>query len=114
MYKMIKTDANRLIDDLIITGGHAIMVDKFTEKEYNETLNIWKIDQIDNKFLLMAGISDKFEQIKERNMHNYYHFSLENDGDIEKRYGVYANGVLVETPCEKDILTFKHVTFLID
>ena len=111
MYKMIKNETNGLIDDLIITGGHAIMVDKFTEKEYNETLNIWKIDQVDDKFLLMAGISDKFEQIKERNMHEYYHFSLENDGDIEKRYGVYANGVLVETPCEKDILTFKHVTF---
>jgi hypothetical protein len=112
MYKMVKTETNGLIEDLIITGGHSILVDKFTEKEYNTTLNIWKIDQFDNKFLLMSGISDKFEQIKEKKMYNFYHFSLENDGDIDKRYGVYANGVLVETPCEKDILTFKHVTFL--
>ena len=112
MYKMVKTKENGLVDDLIITGGHAILVDKFTEKEHIDTLRYWKIHQVDNKFLLMSGISDKFEQIKERKLHRYYHFSLENDGDIDKRYGVYANGVLVETPSQKDILTFKHIVFI--
>ena len=42
----------------------------------------------------------------------YYHFSLENDGNPDNRYGVFANGVLVETPSETDIKTFTTVVFI--
>jgi hypothetical protein len=112
MYKMKKTDENGLIDDLVVTGGHSIMVDELTKEEYDETFNIWKICQVDHKYLLMAGVSDKFEQIQGTEIFKYYHFSLENDGNPEKYYGVYANGVLVETPSENDIKTFKNVEFI--
>jgi hypothetical protein len=60
----------------------------------------------------MAGYSSKFEQIQEKEKFTYYNFNLENDGDENKRYGVYANGVLVETPSEKIIKGFKNVKFL--
>ena len=112
MYKMKKTDENGLIDDLIITGGHSIMVDELTKEEHDITINIWKLDKVDNKYLLMAGISDKFEQIQGDKIFKYYHFSLENDGNPDNRYGVFANGVLVETPSETDIKTFKTVVFI--
>lgn len=112
MYKMKKTDENGLIEDLIITGGHSIMVDELTKEEHDITARIWKLDQVDNKYLLMAGISDKFEQIQGDKIFKYYHFSLENDGNPDNRYGVFANGVLVETPSETDIKTFKTVVFI--
>ncbi len=112
MYKMKKTDENGLIEDLIITGGHSIMVDELTKEEYDKTVSIWKLDQVDNKYLLMAGISNKFEQIQGEKIFKYYHFSLENDGNPDNRYGVFANGVLVETPSETDIKTFKTVVFI--
>ena len=112
MYKMKKTDENGLIDDLIVTGGHSIMVDELTKEEHDKTVSIWKLDQVDNKYLLMAGISDKFEQIQGNEVFKYYHFSLENDGNPDNRYGVFANGVLVETPSETDIKTFKTVVFI--
>ena len=63
-------------------------------------------------YLLMAGISDKFEQIQGDKIFKYYHFSLENEGNLDSRYGVFANGVLVETPSENDINTFKNVMFI--
>jgi hypothetical protein len=112
MYKMKKTEENGLIDDLIITGGHSIMIDELTKEEYDKTNKIWKIYQVDNKYLLMAGISNKFEQIQGDEIFKYYHFSLENDGNPDSRYGVFANGVLVETPSENDINTFKNVKFI--
>jgi len=112
MYKMKKTDENGLIEDLMVTGGHSIMVDELTKEEHDTTVRIWKLDQVDNKYLLMAGISDKFEQIQGDEIFKYYHFSLENDGNPDNRYGVFANGVLVETPSETDIKTFKTVVFI--
>jgi len=112
MYKMKKTDENGLIEDLMVTGGHSIMVDELTKEEHDTTVRIWKLDQVDNKYLLMAGISDKFEQIQGDKIFKYYHFSLENDGNPDNRYGVFANGVLVETPSETDIKTFKTVVFI--
>lgn len=112
MYKMKKTDENGLIEDLIVTGGHSIMVDELTKEEHDTTVRIWKLDKVDNKYLLMAGISDKFEQIQGNEIFKYYHFSLENDGNPDNRYGVFANGVLVETPSETDIKTFTTVVFI--
>ena len=88
------------------------MVDELTKEEYDETNKIWKIYKVDNKYLLMAGISNKFEQIQGDEIFKYYHFSLENDGNPLNRYGVFANGVLVETPSEIDIKTFKNVMFI--
>ena len=32
---------------------------------------------------------------------NIYHIVLENNGDVEKNYGIYANGLLVESTNEK-------------
>jgi glutamine amidotransferase PdxT len=42
MYKMKKTNDNSLIEDLIVTGGHSILVDKLTEEETEKTLKIWE------------------------------------------------------------------------
>ena len=80
--------------------------------EEKETKDKWQIQEIDGKVLLMAGYSDKFEKQMDNLEYNYYHFSLENDGDELMRYGVYADGVLVETPAERCIKTFKCVTYL--
>ena len=49
MFKMEKTDSNGLIEDLIVTGGHSILVDDLGEyKEENEKLLGTQI--IDNKY----------------------------------------------------------------
>ena len=106
MFKMEKSDSNGLIEDLIVTGGHSILVDDLGEqKEENEKLLGTQI--IDNKYLLLAAVSSDFSKIETVNVYTYYHFILENNGNDEERYGVWANGVLTETPSKKGFIDCK-------
>ena len=97
MYKMSKTEDNGLIEDLVLTRNHAILVEKLTENEKKETENDEKII-IDDLLCLITGKSDKFEKVQNTNFYTYYHFSLDSDGDNDRRFGVWANGLLVELP----------------
>jgi surface protein len=97
VYKMEKT--NDMIDDLYLTGGHSIMVDDITEEEYNK--NPINDQIIDNKKLIPAFVSSKFNVFEDIQNYTCYNLLLENDGDIYKRYGIYCNGVLIETPNEE-------------
>jgi hypothetical protein len=108
MYKMKKTDENGLIEDLIITGGHAILVDDLgIFKEENE-ISFGSIQMINDKYLLLASLSDQFVKLDNNNLYTYYHFILENNGnDIEDRYGVWANGILTETPSKNYFMSQK-------
>lgn len=92
--------------DLIITGGHSILVDNMSEKENAKNLNYFGGHkfEIDSKQLLLAGASSKFIPLQDTNVHTYYHFVLENEGDDNVRYGVWANGVLTETPSKNVLL----------
>jgi len=110
---MCKTETNELIEDLIVVGGHSLLVDKLSEEEYFRTRSIWEIpSKIDEKYLLLAGITDKFERIEGDDVYTYYHFCVENDGDDESRYGIWASGALVETPCKRDILSYKNIVYI--
>jgi hypothetical protein len=98
MYKMEKTKENDLIEDLIITGGHAILVDDLGDnKEENDKI-FGGTQMIDDKYLLLSCVSKDFKKLENKNLYIYYHFILENNGNNEERYGVWANGVLTETP----------------
>lgn len=98
MYIMKKN--KDMIDDLIVTGGHSILVEEISEKEYVRQKKIMPDMYIDGKNLLLAGISDNFIKKLDSNIYEYWHIVLEND-DVERRYGIYANGLLVETLSEK-------------
>ena len=99
MYKMAKTDTNELTEDLIVTGGHSILVDKLGKnKKLNKQLFGGQTLKIDDKYLLLSAASDKFEKVLGNDKYTYYHLVLENNGDDEERFGIWANGVLTETP----------------
>ena len=102
MYKMNKKHV--MIDDLIVTGKHSIIVDKLTNDEKRKIIK-YKGDpniKIDDKYLILACVSDKFEQIKDNEKYEYYHLSLNSDNK-ERRYGIWANGVLTETTYSENI-----------
>jgi hypothetical protein len=97
MYKMIKTDENGLIEDLTLTRNHGVLVEKLTEnKEKKVDKNNLPI--IDGLLSIITADCDKFEKVMDTNTYKYYHFSLETNGDNDRRFGVWANGLLVETP----------------
>jgi hypothetical protein len=107
MYKMAKTPTNGLIEDLIVTGGHSILVDAISEEEqkkYDE-MRIPSFSKltIDNKHLLLSCCSDQFTPMQDNNRYNYYHLLLENNDDEEERFGIWANGILTETPNVKTV-----------
>jgi hypothetical protein len=107
MYKMTKTDSNGLLEDLIVTGGHSLLVDSITEIEQSKYDKMGLTDfskiTIDGKRLLLACVSDQFAPMQDNDTYTYYHLLLENNNDEEERFGIYANGILTETPNEKTI-----------
>jgi hypothetical protein len=98
--------------DLILTGGHSILVDPSSltedEKEKNASLFNNEVQLIDGKQLLLSAASSQFVALTDTDEHSYYHFILENDDDDDARYGVWANGVLCETP-SKNFLKSENI-----
>jgi hypothetical protein len=84
MYKMEKTSENGLIEDLIVTGGHAILVDDLGIcKEENDKI-FGTTHMIDDKYLLSCAVSKDFKKLENTNLYTYYHFILENNGNDDE------------------------------
>jgi hypothetical protein len=105
LYLCSKEKYPELNEDLVITGGHSILVDKFVGNQLEQTKK-----QCDGRFFLtekkirlMAYLDDRATPYNKEGEYNIYHFALENE-EYFHNYGVYANGLLVET-CSKRYLT---------
>jgi hypothetical protein len=108
MYKMEKTEENGLIEDLIVTGGHSILVDDLRNyKDENDKI-FGGTQIIDDKYLLLSSVSNDFKKLENNNLYTYYHFILENNGNDDERFGVWANGILTETPSKKQFTNHKY------
>jgi len=46
--------------------------------------------------------------LKNTNLYIYYHFILENNGNNDERFGVWANGILTETPSKNQFMNHKY------
>jgi hypothetical protein len=64
--------------------------------------------KIDDKYLLLAGLSNNFVKLENVNVYNYYHFILENNGNDDERFCVWANGILTETPSKNQFTNHKY------
>ena len=109
MYKMEKTEENGLLEDLIVTGGHSILVDSISQEEQERLDKLGLSDfpvkyKFDNKYLLLASVSDHFIPLTDNKKYTYYHLTLESDGDDNQQFGIWANGVLTETTCKNYLL----------
>jgi len=109
MYKMKKTAQNGILEDLIITGGHSVLVDDLGEYKQQNEEKFGGTQMIDDKYLLLSAISNDFTKIEGVQSYTYYHFTLENDGNDDQRFGVWANGVLTETPSKNCFITHKYI-----
>jgi sporulation protein YlmC with PRC-barrel domain len=111
LYKCSKENYPNLIEDLFITGGHSILVDSLTEIEKQKTNEIWdKLQKTDDKYRLMVSIDEKSEPYQQQGEFTIYHIALENQ-DHYGNYGIYANGLLVET-CSLICIAFSNMTLL--
>jgi hypothetical protein len=98
LYKLTKDSCPELFEDLYMTGAHAKLVDDFkSDKQKNDVSEMYgDIYITGNKYRLPICFSDEAEPFNEEGEFNIWHFALEND-DYYGNYGVYANGLLVES-----------------
>jgi len=101
LYRCSTTKYLELTEDLILTGCHCILVDNFKDeiqrkktKEVNNDIYV-----TDSKLRLPVCVDDNTTIYETPGTYTIYHFALENE-DYYMNYGVFANGLLVET-CSK-------------
>ena len=63
---------------------------------------------IDDKYLLLSAVSNDFKKLENTDLYTYYHFILENEGNNDERFGVWANGVLTETPSKNQFISHNY------
>ena len=104
LYVLKKTEENGLIEDVVMTGGHGIMVDNYTKdvlKPYARNFVAPRhLELIDDKALVVAAEHKDTVGYTDTNFYTVYHLTLDNDSDEHKRFCIWANGMLSETPSE--------------
>lgn len=102
MFCMKANTQEGVFKDLYLTGGHGLLVDEIPERLAKRNRKFYFGDQpmIEGKYMLSVSCAGPvFVPDRTRNkLQTYYQFALREDNDIDARFGVYANGVLVETP----------------
>ena len=102
LYKLSIDDYPELIEDLYITGAHSILVDTLTKKQEEETIKLLgEIYITDDKYRLMTYLDERATPCDKRISklkfpYTIWHLVLENS-NIYENYGIYANGLLVES-----------------
>ena len=90
-----------LTEDLVVTGAHSLLVDTLTEEQKEKTLFYAnKILVTDNKYRLMACLDERAQPYQVEGVHTIWHLALEHEDQL-MNYGIYANGLLVETASKR-------------
>jgi photosystem II stability/assembly factor-like uncharacterized protein len=88
--------------DVILTGGHSILVDELTEEEDKHNKLHYNFERtIHDKKFLLACSSDKFEKIEDDKEYELFHFVLESENN-NNNYGIYINDDILSESCPKN------------
>ena len=105
MYRLPSTDPEH--DDLVVTGGHGILKPVLTRQEISADkrwfIRNQRYSKIDNMYLQRAAFCKEFIQLTDKQEYIYYHLSLKSN-DENRRYGIWANGILSESTFKSDML----------
>jgi hypothetical protein len=86
-----------LFQDLYITGNHAALVETFSREEYDRVVaHMGAVYETEKRFRMPACLDPRAEPYLEPGTCKIWHFALQNP-DIYTNYGVYANGLIVES-----------------
>jgi surface protein len=112
LYVCSQTEYPEVFEDLIITGSHSILVDEFKNDEREKTAQILtRIFVTDNKYRLPACVDERSKPYEKEQKTKIYHIALENE-NYYGNYGIYANGLLVETCSKRYLKEYSNMTFL--
>jgi hypothetical protein len=104
LYSLSPQHYPSLFEPLVLTGAHSILVNEFADEEQREnTIKLLgKIYVTDDKYRVPACLDKRATVYEEKGNYTIYHVALDND-NYYKNYGIYANGLLVES-CSKRYL----------
>jgi hypothetical protein len=97
LYWFRKSHIAELKEDLCVTGDHCILYKSISDEKKEQVLDhMGKIYITDGHYRVPAFLDDRAESHKDPAKATVWHFALENT-NVYHNYGVYANGLLVET-----------------
>jgi hypothetical protein len=113
LYIYSKDKVEEVLEPLIITGCHSVLVDEFINFEQREkSIEInGRMFSTDDKYRLPACADERASVYEIPGTYTIYHFALEND-DYYMNYGVFANGLLVETCSKRYLKELSGMTIL--
>ena len=89
-----------IFEDLFITGLHSILVDDLTEKQNENIVKLFYLeDEIyvtEDKYRLPVCFDSRAKPYTTEGNYMIYHIALDHENE-NVNYGIYANGLLVET-----------------
>lgn len=108
LYKLTPQNYPEIYTPLYITSCHGILVPSLTETEIQSCREQYEgnLYITDGYYRLFACLDDRAEPFDQEGHFNIYHIALHSD-DVMVNYGIYANGLLVESCCIWS-LTEKH------
>jgi hypothetical protein len=113
LYECSKDNFVEIFEPLIITGCHSILVDNFTSEEQKQkVIEVnGKIYITDNKYRVPAFTDHRASVYEISGTYTIYHLALEND-NYYMNYGIYANGLLVETCSKRYLKELSNMTLI--
>ena len=108
LYKCSPDNYPEVFEDLVLTGCHSILVDTIeSEEQMEKMIEInGRVCETDGKYRLPVCLDEKATVYDVPGNHTIYHLALEND-DYYMNYGIYANGLLVESTSKRFMDTIK-------
>ena len=113
LYQCSQEHFEEVFEPLIITGCHSILVDSFVTKEQREKVIEVNGDTYvtDRKYRLPACADPRAFVYEIPGNYTIYHLALENN-DYYMNYGIYANGLLVETCSKRYLKELSNMTLI--
>jgi hypothetical protein len=113
LYKCSQTEYPEVFEPLIITGRHSILVDTFTGEEQKKKVIEVNGDTYltDKKYRLPACTDLRSSVYEKPGTYQIYHLALESDNH-NVNYGIYANGLVVETCSKRYLMEFSKMDFV--
>jgi hypothetical protein len=98
LYKCTQENYPEVVEDLVITGCHSILVDEFVnDKQREDTMDVLgKIYVTDSKYRLPTCLDERASIYEKDGTFTIYHIALDNES-YYSNYGIFANGLLVES-----------------
>ena len=108
LYKLSPLNYPEIYTPLYLTGCHGLLVPSLSEKEKQACMEQYedKVFVTDGQYRLFACLDERAEPYDQEGEFPIYHIALQSE-DTLVNYGIYANGLLVES-CSIWSLTEKH------